>query len=373
MELKHVVSYHGGEVVMRVHDDIGFDPETYEGINGAIFAAEVAYVDSLHDTTGITISINSQGGSIVDGLSMCAAIRAAKNPTTTVVDGIALSSAAFIAMSGDTRKMVDFGRMMVHNPSMRGEAIQDHTDPKIVAALNAFADMLAENMSKRSGKTTEEVLALMDAETWMTASEAIEAGFIDSIVSTEMNDILASFDMNKADLREVVNTITQKHDLVNLKEINAALGLDSATAGEVTAKHIKALLSDNEELKTLREFKAAAEADATATLAARVEAVVDAAISAKKITKGNRDYVISQGMANLAALEDFISNQPVIAARLKPNASADTGKVVDGKLDGKSLRELERENPTALAALRTDSPEDYKALYKAQYGAELSD
>lgn len=173
---------------ISIHDAIGA-----WNISAKSFLEQLRNVSSKE----IVLSINSPGGSVIDGIAMYNGLRehAKKtNATITVkVLGIAASIASVVAMAGDKIVMPKNALMMVHNPSggMYGNAaeLRDMAD-----LLDKFESSLIQTYVARTGKTADEIKALLDKETFMTADEAVKLGFADE-VSAALN-VTASFDLD---------------------------------------------------------------------------------------------------------------------------------------------------------------------------------
>jgi ATP-dependent Clp endopeptidase proteolytic subunit ClpP len=160
-----------GEAVVRIYDEI-WDL----GVNALDLAADLDGIDADH----IRVEINSPGGSVFDGIAIYNALRNHPAHVTTRVDGIAASIASVIAQAGDTRIMVTGSQMMIHNAwGMTVGDRNDHTD--MAAVLGQQDEVIASIYAARSGKPADEFRALMDAETWLTAERAVEAGLADEV------------------------------------------------------------------------------------------------------------------------------------------------------------------------------------------------
>ena len=128
----------------------------------------------------ITLRINSPGGEVFDGLAIYNRLREHAGGVEVKIDGIAASMASVIAMAGAPVSMAENALLMVHNPS--GLCAGNSGDMRELAdMLDKVRGSLTSAYERKTGKTTEEIGAMMDAETWMTAQEALAAGFIDEI------------------------------------------------------------------------------------------------------------------------------------------------------------------------------------------------
>jgi len=152
--------------------------------------------DALASAAGgpITIRLNSEGGNVIDGLACYNLMRSYPGKKTVIIDGMALSIASLIACGGDTVEMAENAWFMIHNP--HNQAMGDGDDLRDMAGLlDGMRDQLASVYSAKSKKTKEEILKLMDAETWMNGPQAKEAGFVDEV--TALLEVAAEFDASR--------------------------------------------------------------------------------------------------------------------------------------------------------------------------------
>ena len=135
----------------------------------------------------IEININSNGGDVAGGLAIANAIKAySKGKKTCNILGVAASMASVIACAGDELKMGQGAFLMVHNPwtVTMGNAEELRKDAD---TLDKMRDsILSFYQSKSYGKTADDLKALMDAETWLSADEARAAGFLVDDYAGEM-------------------------------------------------------------------------------------------------------------------------------------------------------------------------------------------
>lgn len=168
-----VCQANGDAVEILMHGEIGWDV-TALGVREALKAAG--------ETTSVTCSINSGGGFVFEGFAIYNALARHKGDVTMVVDGLAASMASLICMAGNTIQMPTNSFMMVHNPSglVWGEAVDMREMADLLDKLRS--PMLA-TYAARTGNTTEDIAAMMDATTWMNAEDAKAAGFCDQVES----------------------------------------------------------------------------------------------------------------------------------------------------------------------------------------------
>lgn len=128
------------------------------------------------------VYINSPGGSVFAGGEIYDALRAHPGGVQIHVTGHAASAASMIMCAGPC-DISPTALVMIHNVS--GGAQGDyHTMDATSETLKKANQAVAAAYRHKTGKSEEELLALMDKETWMTAQEAIEAGFADSLTES---------------------------------------------------------------------------------------------------------------------------------------------------------------------------------------------
>ena len=132
--------------------------------------------------TDVTMWINSPGGSVFDASSILTSMMRFQesHKINVVVDGLAASAATYLAVQGDNRKMAKMAMFMIHNSW--AFCMGDANDMgRVAATLNKidqqYADMLADN----SNMAAKDIREAMNEETWYTADEAVEAGFMDQV------------------------------------------------------------------------------------------------------------------------------------------------------------------------------------------------
>lgn len=157
--------------VLSIFDDIG----AY-GVSAKSFLNDLRTVT----TDEVDVEINSPGGDVFAGLAIYNGLRASGKKINVKVLGLAASAASLVAMAGDTIEMPENAFMMIHNPW--GFAMGGADEMRNTAdVLDKIGTGLVSTYAKRTGKTDHEIAALLDAETWMTAQEAVDAGFATSV------------------------------------------------------------------------------------------------------------------------------------------------------------------------------------------------
>jgi ATP-dependent protease ClpP protease subunit len=161
----------------------------FEGEGGFTHATVIEALSKFGRNSDVTVRLNSGGGIATDGAAIHAVLSAHKGKVTIVIEGVAASAASLIAMAGDEILMAKGAMMMIHDPATItfGNA-DDHQ--KAIDTLNKLSNNYAVLYAERSGKSAKKIRELMKAETWMTAEEAIKAGFASGMVSDNDNSIV---------------------------------------------------------------------------------------------------------------------------------------------------------------------------------------
>lgn len=128
----------------------------------------------------IDLFINSPGGGVFAGMAIYNAIQRHDAKVHVHIDGLAASIASVIALAGDTIHMGDSSLFMIHNPHTfaQGDA---KALRKQAATLDKVRDSMVAVYEANSNLTSEKLEALMDDETWMSADDAVDAGFIEEV------------------------------------------------------------------------------------------------------------------------------------------------------------------------------------------------
>lgn len=131
---------------------------------------------AMGDVSEIIVRINSPGGDVFAGVAIHAMLSRHKAKKTVYVDGIAASIASVIAMAGDEIIMANGSMFMVHNP-MSIVFGNSNEFRSMADRLDTVRDAFMSIYTEKTGMTDKEIISLLDAETWMTADEAISMGF----------------------------------------------------------------------------------------------------------------------------------------------------------------------------------------------------
>lgn len=197
-EMKAAAS-NDGHAEIFIYDEIGI-----WGINAKQFVTDL----NALDVETIDLRINSPGGSVFEGNAIYNALKRHPAVITSHIDSLAASMASVIALAGETVNMAANGLYMIHevaggvwgtSTDMRKAA--DLVDKISVSLVNAYAD--------KSGMDVADVEQAMKDETWYSAQEALDAGFIDNI--TEELQLAACFSLDRYGYRNMPEKLPFKN------------------------------------------------------------------------------------------------------------------------------------------------------------------
>ncbi|MBC1420107.1 head maturation protease, ClpP-related [Listeria fleischmannii] len=135
-------------------------------------------------TDEVEVHINSNGGDLFAGSEIYTALKDHNGRVTVKVVGMAASAASIIAMAGDKVLISPTAQMMIHNVQLlTGGDYRDLQDASNVAK-NANVSV-ANAYQLKTGKSLDELLALMGEETYVNAQQAVEMGLADEIMFQE--------------------------------------------------------------------------------------------------------------------------------------------------------------------------------------------
>ena len=143
------------------------------------------------DVDVINVHINSYGGEVAEGLAIYNMLRNHKAKVKTYCDGFACSIASVIFMAGDERIMNEASLLMIHNAWMytggNAEQLRKNADDLDIITQASMAAYMS-----KANITEDELKELLDAETWLLPSDALEKGFASSIAAEEQTNKAAA-------------------------------------------------------------------------------------------------------------------------------------------------------------------------------------
>ncbi len=136
----------------------------------------------------VTLWINSPGGDCVAAAQIYNMLSEYPGKITVKIDGLAASAASVIAMAGDEVLMSPVSMMMIHNPATI--AFGDHAEmQKAIDMLEEVKESIINAYVIKTGQSRAKLSHLMDAETWMDATKAVELGFADGVIEKNSENV----------------------------------------------------------------------------------------------------------------------------------------------------------------------------------------
>lgn len=153
----------------------------YDVISDDYGVSAIAFNKELSALKGkkVNLHINSPGGDVFAGRAMATAI-IAHGDVTAYIDGIAASAATYVALSAKEVHISDGAMFMIHNAWAFSIGNKDDMR-KTADLLDKIDSTIINDYKKKTNLAAEDIVAMMNAETWMTAQEALDKGFVDSI------------------------------------------------------------------------------------------------------------------------------------------------------------------------------------------------
>lgn len=189
----------GTEADLSIYGDITSFPWAESDVSAYSLSKELEALD----VEKINVHINSYGGEVAEGLAIYNALKNHKAEVHTICDGFACSIASVVFMAGDVRTMSKASLLMIHNAwtfaqgnanELRKQA--DDLEKITQASVNAYL----ENVNI----TEKQLKKMLDNETWLDYSEALEMGFATGVTAEEKTN-----GFSQSAKQRIVNLIKQ--------------------------------------------------------------------------------------------------------------------------------------------------------------------
>ena len=224
-----------------IFDEIG----TF-GLTAQSFIEEIkSYKD-----TPMSLHINCVGGDVFEGMAIYNVLKKRTAKTTVYIEGIAASMGSVIALAGDEVVMAENSLFMIHNAwgGAMGEATEIR---KTAALLDKISGEIADIYTKKTNLPYNRVKEMMDEETWLSADEAFNLGFIDSI--SDAIKVAAKYDVSK--FKNITDKEIQNKLSVNLKSKKMTEELKNWFNAKVEEIIAKVKSSDESEASDVKEVE----------------------------------------------------------------------------------------------------------------------
>lgn len=252
-----------------------------EGVTAATFIKDFKAIKAQD----VTLTVNSPGGSLFDGLAIYTAMAASGKNITAKVLGLAASAASLLIMAAKRIEMPKNTHLMIHKAG--GGKFGNADDMRAMAnVLDSLDASIAATYAARSGQSEDAIMAMLDqGDTWLTADEAVKLGLANE--ATELVKVTAEFDL--AELPEAIRASMQPPEPTPAPAAPAALALQIETAAKAAG---------------LGEFSAVFALDPKVVDQATAKAAIEAALEIREFAR----------VANQAERAD-----PLIRARKTPD------------------------------------------------------
>lgn len=170
---------------IELFGDIGASKEPdwfWGGEPGAgTFQEFAAALKALGPVPEMNVEIHSYGGSVVVGKAMHDKLMEHPANKTAIIYGICASAATYPALACQTVRIPANSFFLIHNSS--GCCCGEAEDMRSMADMLEIADESIANLyAARTGKSVDEIYAIMDADTWMTGTAAFAMGLADEVI-----------------------------------------------------------------------------------------------------------------------------------------------------------------------------------------------
>lgn len=261
----------------------------------------------------IIVRIQSPGGNVTEGLAMYNRLKQSPKRVIVYIDGIAASMGAGVAMAGDVVYIPTNAMMMLHKPSFDYVSGNENDLREMADALAKFEQSYAQIHADKTGKSTEEIKALIadGKDHFFVGQEAVDYGLADAVIENVQLDAAACLKFNSMDIPANISAslfkkpaaaaahTQEENDMFKIKAkkggwhyvpaINAALNGSFANVGEavaalkgkVTASNLEAVLEGKAECD--EETLAALGAEFGIDVKAEPETQVPASANAKGV------------------------------------------------------------------------------------------
>ncbi len=335
------------------------------------FNEEFDFLENVIRPSCIRVLINSEGGSVLYGMSTYSTIANSKVDTECIIEGVAASMASIIWAAGKRSLMRDYAILMIHNPMLPSD--DDEPDKDVSDMIQAFTKQIETIYRKRFGLKAEHVRSIMDGEagkdgTYFDAQSAVKAGIIppENVIHTskqlceKVHDKVSTM-TTAAAIQEVMSgvcaayklfentipTLNQTDNSIMANEnktegfeygaIAASLGMKDKEVKDVMAriselaalepkyKEVQKSLSDaqtviagkeatiqnlQKELGTVKTKLSAFEKKEKDEQTARIETLVENAIKEGKIDREAKAQWVEMAESNLALAESTLASIP---------------------------------------------------------------
>lgn len=149
-----------------------------------LVVAQLLFLESEDPDKDIYLYINSPGGVVYSGLAIYDTIQYIRPDVSTICVGMAASMAALLLTAGTKGKRfaLPYSRIMIHQPlgGARGQASQIEIEAREILRLKRIGN---EIIQRHTGQPLEKIERDTDRDYYMSATEAVDYGLIDGVLT----------------------------------------------------------------------------------------------------------------------------------------------------------------------------------------------
>ena len=210
-----VAAVENDQVTIYMYDVISAD--------WGISALDVARVISTLDPdTTLNIRLNSPGGDVFEARAISTAIKNHPGKVVVYIDGLAASAATTIASAADAVEIAEGSFYMIHNAwtfAMGDKSVLRET----ADLLEKVDGAISNDYASRTGIGQEEIAAMMDAETWLDAQQAVDMKFADRLQPEGKKKNTSAKTWNLSAFDNAPEILTKKQEEIIIPENYAAM------------------------------------------------------------------------------------------------------------------------------------------------------
>lgn len=349
--------------------------------NASRFAADFKNLEDSYGEIDILI-MNLYGGSVFEGVPTYNIIKNSKAKTNTIVQGLAASMGSIIALAGNNNRLIaPMSRLMIHRA--KTGIYGDHEDLAEAAEMvkeisEDLRDVYVQNSNKDRAWIDKNWM-LRGKDVYLNVQKCLDYGLMtgttDSVITEDVPaaTLKSGMEAVAAYYERFINAQIESNSNTDQNEMKGLLlkfGLPENSTEQVLAEAIQKAQTDAvkaavdaanaESQKVIDQLKAEKQAAEKQATKDKAEALVTAAIDAKKITPAQKESYMKLATA------DYDSTKAALDAMTgAPTIVNITGKGTEGTADGKDYDWYQKNDPDALAEMREKDPERFKILQAA--------
>jgi len=165
----------------------------------------------------VRIKLNSGGGDADQGVEIYNYLKDLNKHVIVEVTSLAGSAASIIAMGADELIMRTGSRMMIHEAATFAYGTKQDIK-KTLNALESYDESIISIYQQKTGKSRDEIAALIEKEHWMTAEQAVEEGFADKVEESKQPES-SSEGVTDEQIQQIINSVTNNLMQANINNI----------------------------------------------------------------------------------------------------------------------------------------------------------